>query len=52
MSLGLRPRPRFLLVFGGFAAKNQQKKIFRGWQSHPQTPAGGDFATALLTFWR
>ena len=25
-SLGLRPRPRFWLVFGGFAAKNQPKK--------------------------
>ncbi|MEI7645594.1 MAG: hypothetical protein WCJ55_15075, partial [Chloroflexales bacterium] len=38
--------PRFLWVFGGFAAKNPQKKTFRGWLCYPQTPAGGDVATA------
>ncbi len=40
------------LAFCGFLAakpsKTNQKKIFRGWLCHPQTPAGGDVATALL----
>ncbi len=38
MSLGLRPKPQFLLCFGGVAAKTQQKKIFGGGEVAPNPP--------------
>jgi hypothetical protein len=48
-SLGLRPKPQFLVRFGGFAAKTNQKNLV-GRRSLPTPTAEADFATALVGF--
>jgi hypothetical protein len=45
--MGLRPTPQFLVGFGGFAAKTNQKKLL-GAAKPPRTPPPeADFASAV-----